>query len=54
MIKGIKVVMKDGTVEHYDPVPHITIDNTFYTYQFNTEDIATIEVYDITKEGEDD
>lgn len=46
-MKGIKITLTNGTVEHFDPVPSLTIDNTFYDYHFDTENIEKIEVYEV-------
>ena len=42
----VKVVLKDGVVEEYNPVDIITVCvHDGYDYDFRPEDIAVIEIY---------
>lgn len=50
-MRGIKLTLRDGTVEHFDPVPEIIINNTFYDYPFDTEQIDKLEFYDLEEEA---
>jgi hypothetical protein len=43
--KGIKLTMKDGSLEYIDPADTIQIDNGENVYKYKAEDIAYIETY---------
>ena len=46
----VKITMKDGDWEWINPVQNITIDNGMYEYDFNTEDVKAIEIYEVADE----
>ena len=45
-IKGIKIILKDGTIDYYDPCEYIQIDNGEYVYKIKAEEIVSIETYE--------
>jgi len=47
LIKGIKVELKDGTVEYYDPCDEIQIYNGLNIYSIKVANIKSIEEYEI-------
>lgn len=45
MEKGIKITLKNGNIEHYDPCEEIIIDNGAHQYKVQVDDIEKIESY---------
>ena len=46
-MNGIKITMKDGTINHYDPARYIDIDNGHHVYRVDASKIKSIDTYKI-------
>lgn len=51
-MKGIKVELKDGSVEYYDPCDEIQIDNGINIYTIKVASIKSIEEYELEELSE--
>ena len=43
-MKAIQIKTKDGKIHDIDPVIQLTIDNSYHEYDFDADDIESIEV----------
>ena len=42
---GVKITLNDGTIEYYDPVTYVHINNGHFDYYVRVTEIKSIEAY---------